>query len=67
MSLKHFHIVFISIAVLLSIIFGLWAIQTYNQELSFAYLSAGIFSFCLSIGLLIYGVLFLKKIKQHHI
>jgi hypothetical protein len=65
MSLKHFHIIFISVAVVLCLIFGLWSVQAYYQEMNFGYLSAGIFSFCLSLGLIIYGVIFLKKLKEH--
>ena len=54
MSLKWFHIVFISLSVLLSLWFGVWGL--FNQQIALGIVSLGA-----SAGLVLYGNYFLGK------
>jgi hypothetical protein len=65
MSLKAFHIVFITAATLLAIGFGFWAITQYRVGAgSGADLGLGIGSFAVAGGLLWYGKYFLRKLRN---
>ena len=64
MSLKAFHVFFIIIATLLTIVFGIWGIRTYMQTADFTDLIMGIASFIATIILLVYFRWFLKKLKK---
>jgi hypothetical protein len=57
MSLKWFHIVFITLSVLLSVWFGVWGL--FNQQVVL-----GIASLGASIGLVLYGNYFLGKARK---
>ena len=61
MSLKQFHIVFIVMSVLLSLVVSTWAFTRYPVEAG-VILMGGI-SAVVALGLMIYGVWFLKKQK----
>ncbi len=63
MSLKSFHIVFVSVSILLTVGFGLWAVRDYQAAGDRTSLYMGIGSFLVTIQLAIYGVWFLKKLK----
>jgi hypothetical protein len=64
MSLKAFHVFFITISVLLCLAFGAWCLGSdYTQGRS-AYAIAGWISFALGIVLVAYEILFLKKFKD---
>ena len=56
-SLKQFHMIFISISVILCMFFGYWS---YNHSLMY-YLSLSIISM---IGLIVYGTVFYKKSSE---
>ena len=56
-SLKQFHIMFLSISILMFLFFGYWS---YNQD-SFFYLAVSILSI---LVLIIYGKLFYNKVKE---
>lgn len=65
MSLKAFHIVFITAATLLAIGFGFWGITEYRVgDGSGVDLALGIGSFVVAAGLLWYGKYFLRKLKN---
>ncbi len=64
MSLKSFHIFFIGCAVLLAFGFSLWAFQSYAAVPGIVMLSTGIVSMLIGIGLIVYGIRFLKKLKH---
>jgi hypothetical protein len=65
MSLKAFHIVFITLSTVLSVFFGVWAIRHYQSGAGSAFeLSLGIASLVLAAGLLCYGKYFLRKLKN---
>lgn len=57
MSLKWFHVVFISLSMLLSVWFGIWGLFNHQVVL-------GIVSLGASVGLVIYGNYFLGKVRK---
>jgi hypothetical protein len=57
MSLKWFHIVFISLSVVLSLWFGIWGL--FNEQIAL-----GIVSLAASAGLVLYGNYFRAKIRK---
>jgi hypothetical protein len=64
MSLKAFHIFFIAVSILLAFGFGLWEIRAYTDSGTVGRLIAGLLSFGVAVGLIIYGIHFLKKLKH---
>ncbi|MEC5126409.1 hypothetical protein VSU19_06585 [Verrucomicrobiales bacterium BCK34] len=62
MSLKHFHIAFITIVVLGSWSFGAWCLLT--RGLPSMFTAMGWASVVGGFGLLVYGVRFMKKIRK---
>ncbi len=64
MSLRSFHLFFISIASILAFFFGAWGLR-YSQTLEHsAYFTAGLFSLAIGFGLIVYGVLFWQKTRD---
>lgn len=63
MSLKHFHVVFIILAILCTLGYGAWGIFTSGDVGPLVRVS-GWFSFILGIGLIFYGRWFIKKSKN---
>jgi len=63
MSLKAFHIVFVTISTILCIGFGWWAIRDYNLNQETMSLVFGSLSLAGAIALVIYGRWFLRKLK----
>jgi len=65
MSLKAFHIVFVTASTLLAFGFGVWAItqsvhgQTFGGELALGIASLGV-----GIGLIVYGRYVLRKLRN---
>ena len=57
MSLKWFHVVFITLSVVLSVWFGIWAL--FNQHIVLGIISLGA-----SAGLVVYGNYFLGKLRK---
>ena len=57
MSLKWFHIVFITLSIVLSLWFGVWGL--YNQQIVL-----GTASLAASVGLVLYGNYFLGKARK---
>lgn len=57
MSLKAFHVFFISVAVLLAIGFGVWCLREGDRP------AMGVASFVVAAALVVYEILFLKKLK----
>ncbi len=65
MSLKAFHIVFISASILLTLGIGGWALNNYfSVGGTRGDLFAGLGSVAAAVALGIYGVYFLKKLKH---
>ncbi len=64
MSLKTFHIFFIILSTLLAVAFGVWAVDDYGRSRSGIHLALGVGSFIASGALVVYGVWFLRKLKN---
>jgi hypothetical protein len=65
MSLKAFHLIFITASTALAFGCGVWAINAYRQADGSALdLAAGIAAFAAGIGLILYERYFLKKTKN---
>lgn len=65
MSLKAFHLLFISLSIALAIIFGLWALDAYrNAGNGFGYLATAATSLASAAGLIWYEVFFLRKVRK---
>ncbi|MCB1077075.1 MAG: hypothetical protein KDM63_01365 [Verrucomicrobiae bacterium] len=62
MSLKHFHLLFILLSVIFSLLFGAWALLAREQTQEIRGL--GVFSVAMGVGLLAYGVYFLRKSRR---
>ena len=63
MSLKTFHIAFVTVSTLLSAGFGLWCVSLFSADSAWPYAAAGISSFTAAGGLVYYGYRFLKKME----
>jgi len=64
MSLKAFHLIFITASVLLTFGFGAWSLVGYSDVGRTADLVSGLVSLGIGIGLILYGRYFLKKLKN---
>ena len=64
MSLKAFHILFISLSVLLSLGLGGWGVSRYAIDGSAGALVLGVVFFLAGFALLVYGRGFLRKMKE---
>jgi membrane protein implicated in regulation of membrane protease activity len=65
MSLRGFHKFFITAAVLMTAMFALWVFFLAPEELAKLSLTvSGVVSALISVGLVVYGVTFLKKTRQ---
>ncbi|MEP6956177.1 MAG: hypothetical protein ABI883_05075 [Chthoniobacterales bacterium] len=64
MSLKGFHLVFISFSVLLAMVCGAWCLWINSLTAAPGYVLGAVLCFSSAIGLAIYGVWFFKKMKR---
>ncbi len=64
MSLKAFHIFFIIASILLTVVFGFWAVDDFGRSASRVHLALGVCSFIGSGALVCYGIWFLRKLKS---
>ena len=64
MSLKAFHLVFITAATLLAFGFGIWLAKNFFSTGGAGSLVAALLSFAAGIGLIVYEYFFLKKTKN---
>ncbi len=62
MSLKAFHIVFVTASSLLSFLFGGWALNNGRTTDSLGYTVFGLAGIAFGIGMIVYGVWFWRKI-----
>jgi hypothetical protein len=63
MSLKAFHLVFVTVSVVLSLGFGAWAVTDYRKSGIAESLWWGVGSFAGAMALIVYGRWFLRKLK----
>ena len=64
MSLKAFHVFFISLSVATAWGFAAWLIDGYGKSHDIVQLLGGIASILAGAGLVVYGVYFLRKLKH---
>lgn len=64
MSLKAFHIVFVTASVLLLLVLAGWCVGNYRADGSAVHLVWAALSLVTSAGLLVYGKVFLRKFKH---
>jgi hypothetical protein len=64
MSLKSFHLVFISASILLALGFGAWEMNAWFDARATLDLVMGSLSLLAGVGLLVYGRYFLKKLRN---
>ena len=64
MSLRAFHIFFISLSILLSIGVGSWGISNYLGDGSTGSLALGVLFCVTALALIVYGRGFLRKMKE---
>lgn len=64
MSLKGFHIVFITFSTLLALGIGVWCIWVNLVAGAPVYLAGALFSFTAAIALIVYGIWFWRKMKR---
>ena len=64
MSLKAFHIVFIAISTLLALGCGLWELTNFSSTGEIVHLLLGILAIAGAVGLVIYAVRFMRKLKH---
>jgi hypothetical protein len=64
MSLKGFHIVFITFSTLLALGIGVWCIWVNLVVGAPIYLAGAVFSFIAAIALIVYGIWFWRKMKR---
>jgi len=64
MSLKAFHLVFIILSILFTLMFGIWGVMNHGSSGKTAELVMGILSLIGTVGLSIYLYFFLKKFKH---
>jgi hypothetical protein len=64
MSLKAFHIVFVTLSVALTFFFGAWLLHEYSVAGGIGQLIGAILSFLAGAGLIWYGKVVLRKLKH---
>lgn len=64
MSLKAFHIIFITFSTLLAIGIGAWCLWVNQTSQTSAYTSGAVVSFAVAVGLIVYGCWFWRKMKR---
>ena len=64
MSLKTFHIIFVTMAVLLCLVFGGWCLNSDYAKGHAGYAISGYVSFGFGALLVVYEILFLKNLKE---
>ena len=63
MNLRWVHAVLILLSAALAVLFGLWCLGQYGRQEETAALVAGIASFAVSLGLIVYDSWFLRKTR----
>lgn len=64
MSLKAFHIVFVTVSTLVAFFFAGWLVHTYLETKAIGNLLGAIGAFLAGVGLIWYGKSVMRKLKQ---
>ena len=63
LSLKAIHLLFIALSVILAVGLGIWGIRSYAADGVTGHVTLALFSFAAAVGLVVYAVRFLRKLK----
>ena len=63
MSLKAFHVLFVTVSIALCVGVGFWALREYRARGDVTTLLSGLFSLATAVVLLVYGRWFLRKLR----
>lgn len=64
MSLKAFHIFFLTVSLVASLFIGFWSLREWRESGEGVYLGLGLLSFATLIAIIPYGIWFLRKLKN---
>lgn len=64
MSLKGFHIIFITFSTLLAFGIGIWCLWVNSFASEPSYITGAVISFLAAVGLIVYGCWFWRKMKR---
>ncbi len=64
MSLKHFHILFVTMAAALCLAFAWWCVQSFKVSQELAYAASAVGAAVGAVALLVYGIAFYRKIGR---
>ena len=64
MSLKGFHIIFVTLSTFLSVGFGVWAFSQYTDGGSTTLLAVAVAALVFAVVLIGYGIWFLRKLRD---
>jgi hypothetical protein len=64
MNLRSVHALLILLSAVLAVMFGFWCLSQYGRQQEMATLVAGITSFAVSLGLVVYDSWFLRKTRS---
>lgn len=64
MSIKSFHILFITVSSILAFGFAAWSVYFHLTVTSITYLILGIASFVVGIVLIVYGMIVMRKLRR---
>lgn len=64
MSLKAFHIVFVTLASILAFVFAVWEFSRYQASGELLQLGGALLAFASGAGLIVYGIRFLRKLRK---
>lgn len=67
MSIKGFHLLFITFSTLLALGCGVWCLWVDLVEGAPIYLTGALASFAAAVALIVYGVWFYRKMKRLHL
>ncbi len=64
MSLKAFHVVFVTLCAMLAVVMGTWALDQRSMGGGALYLTCAVASYLAAGGILAYGAWFRRKLKD---
>ena len=64
MSLKAFHVLFVTLCAMLGVVVGSWALDQRAMGAEGGYLALAVLCFLASAGFLVYGAWFRRKLKD---
>ena len=64
MSLRAFHIAFIVVSIVLSLVVAAWGVREYMNEAGGNALAVGLAAAITGVALVVYGTLFFRKLQE---